>query len=193
MFTIITPCCRPENLETMLPSIDFDKVDKWIIVYDTSKERTYEHMKTDNEKIVQVDCSDEGSTGNCQRNFAIDMVEDGFIYFLDDDNIMHPDFFKEIYPELSDEHNVYTFNCNRDWWSDPECIASGNFPNPDHIDTSQFVVHKKIVKDTRWVVHAYNADGIFINHVITNNNKKYHFIDKVCSYWNKIKNNEENV
>ena len=37
MFTIITPCCRPENLETMLPSIDFDKVDKWIIVYDTRK------------------------------------------------------------------------------------------------------------------------------------------------------------
>lgn len=183
MLTIITPCCRSENLETMITSIDFDKVDKWIIVYDTSKKRTYEHMKTDNEKIVQVDCSDEGSTGNCQRNFAIDMVEDGFIYFLDDDNIMHPDFFKDIYPELCDEHNVYTFNCQRY----KKSVQYGNNPRVHFIDTSMYVVHTKVIKDTRWLVNRYNADGEFIEEVIfKNNDKKFNYINKVGAFWNRL-------
>ena len=39
MLTIITPCSRPENLKLMRDSIDFDCIDQWIIVHDTTRTR----------------------------------------------------------------------------------------------------------------------------------------------------------
>jgi hypothetical protein len=78
MFTIITPCCRQKNLETIYQSIRFDLVDKWYIVYDTSKNRSYSKLFS-HAQIVELECSDEGINGNAQRNYGMSMVEEGFI------------------------------------------------------------------------------------------------------------------
>ena len=90
MLTIITPCSRPDNLGMLSKSIKFDKIDKWIIVYDTTKDRTYKKSFEGNSKIIEVECNDAGDYGNQQRNYGMSLVDDGFIYFLDDDNIVHP-------------------------------------------------------------------------------------------------------
>ena len=90
--SIITPCCRPENLCKIYDSIRFQDIDKWFIVYDTTKDRSYTHRYVGHPNIIEVDCSDPGVTGNPQRNLGISMVKDGFLFFLDDDNIIHPDF-----------------------------------------------------------------------------------------------------
>ena len=35
--TVITPCCRPQNLNTIKNSVDFNHVEEWIIVYDGNR------------------------------------------------------------------------------------------------------------------------------------------------------------
>ena len=86
---IVTPCYRQQNLETIRKSIDFSVIHKWYIVYDTSRDRHYTKIFKD-PQIIELECSDFGIAGHPQRNFAIDIIEDGFIYFVDDDNIVHP-------------------------------------------------------------------------------------------------------
>ena len=94
--TIITSCSRPENLSLLFESIKFDFVEKWIIIYDTSKGNKYNWMYKNNPKILEAECPDEGVFGNAQKNFGLKFVKGGQVYFLDDDNIMHPNFWNII-------------------------------------------------------------------------------------------------
>ena len=39
---------------------------------------------------------DKSVVGHAQRNTAIERISGGHVYFLDDDTIMHPDFWNEL-------------------------------------------------------------------------------------------------
>jgi len=145
MITIITPSYRQGNILKLFESIQFDKIDKWIIVYDTSNNRTYKKLYEDNSKIIETEVN-AGISGNPQRNHGIELVNDGFIYFLDDDNIIHPDFWSIV--ETLDDKYFYTFNQLRDKRG---YILHGNIIRLNHIDTAMFLVHKNHIKNTRWI------------------------------------------
>ena len=108
MLTIITPCCRQTNLQKLYESIQFDKIDKWFIVYDTTNDRKYSKVYESHPKIVELECNDPGISGNAQRNYGMTFVKDGWIYFLDDDNIIHENFWNLI--NSMDSKFIYTFN-----------------------------------------------------------------------------------
>ena len=55
LVSIITPCSRPDNLDKLYASMNWDLITKWYIVYDTSKDRSYIHKYTDNDKIAELD------------------------------------------------------------------------------------------------------------------------------------------
>jgi hypothetical protein len=110
MLTIITPCCIQLNIQKVFNSIQFDKIEKWIIVYDTSKGRKYNKLYENHPKIIEVECN-AGISGNPQRNYGMTLVDDGFIYFLDDDNIVHPDFWSIL--DSLDPQYFYSFDQHR--------------------------------------------------------------------------------
>ena len=92
--TIITPCSRIHNLPMLHESIKFDKINKWIIVYDTTVDSYYQSFFS-HEQITEVHCKSSlnGVVGNTQRNYGLSFVEDdNYIYFFDDDNIIHRNF-----------------------------------------------------------------------------------------------------
>jgi hypothetical protein len=180
MLNIITPCSRQYNIEILHDSIDFDKITKWFIVYDTSNGKTYTKMYEGHPKIIETECSG-GISGNPQRNFALDLVEDGFVYFLDDDNIIHSNFWS-IAVSL-DEKYFYTFDQLRDSNGN---ILHGNKLLGGHIDTAMFIVHKNHIKDIKWKNDKYDADGYFIIEVSEKNPGCHVYMNVIASYYNYI-------
>lgn len=176
--TIITPCSRHKNIPILYKSIPFDKIDKWIIVYDTSRDRTYTRLYDGHPQIVEVECN-AGISGNPQRNYGMTLVNDGFIYFLDDDNIVHPEF-ESIIGQLNSKY-FYTVDQQRENY-----ILSGNTLQVGRIDTAMFIVHKQHIKDITWFTSRYDADGVFISDIASQNYGAHIYLNKVGCYYNFI-------
>lgn len=172
--SIITPCYRQHNLEKCRMSIQFDLIDKWYIVYDTSKNRSYNKLYTDHPKIQELECSG-GISGNPQRNLGIDQVKDGFIYFLDDDNMVHLDFWSILPTVIPDR--FYT-------WDGTRC--SGSQCKVAKIDTAMYMVPKSMVGDLRWKESLYEADGVFIEEIYKRYPDKHVYIPRLLAYYNII-------
>ena len=191
--SIITPCYRQANLHAIYKSINFDLICKWIVVYDTSKNRSYSKLFS-HAQIVEVECSYEGINGNAQRNYGMNLVKDGFIYFLDDDNIVHPGFW-ELVPTLDPQY-FYTWDQLRnkngdetDWAlfsNEKGRILKGNVVKVQKIDTAQFLVPKSLVYCLVWNTDDYKADGIFIESVYTLSPWAHKYIPKVLCYYNYL-------
>jgi glycosyltransferase involved in cell wall biosynthesis len=184
IINIITPCCRADNLDIIIKSINFDLIDKWYIIYDTSKNRTYTKKFEDNPKIEEHFCSDEGVVGHPQRNFGLNLVKNGFVYFLDDDNIIHPEFWN-IVPKLDINH-FYTFDQIRMYEGH---TLKGNTIKIRAIDTAQYIVPKELINNIRFDVNRYQADGIFITSINELYSNNHIYIPTVASYYNFLEKN----
>lgn len=107
------------------------------------------------------------------------MVESGMVYFLDDDNIVHPDFWSlEFYSSF-----FYTFDQLRDR-KNPKNILWGNKVEIGKIDTAMFIVPKSMCID--WDKTAYDADGKFIVNIKKENPENHIYIPKIAAYYNYL-------
>jgi hypothetical protein len=181
--SIITPCSRIHNLLALYESIKFDKIHKWIIVYDTTVNR-YSHSFLSHKKIIEVDCKSSlnGIVGNTQRNYGLSFVEDdNYIYFLDDDNIIHPNFWKII--EELETDTIHTFNQYRDKHGN---ILLGNRIEINYIDTAMYIIHKNMIGNIKWQEDLYAADGKFITDLYATGKYKHKYFNKYYCYYNYL-------
>ncbi|MBA3238119.1 MAG: glycosyltransferase [Parachlamydiaceae bacterium] len=178
--TIITPSMRPNNLITVYDSINFDYVDEWIIVYDGSKisenPNLFAHAK--NGKIKEYIHTSEGISGNPQRNYALDHVQndDTYLYFVDDDNVIHQDLYQLL--DILDDGKMYTFDQERRLNGD--CIELGR------IDTAMVLIDFKLCKDSRWILNEYAADFYFFNECYQKNKNHWIYFNNVFCTYNKL-------
>jgi hypothetical protein len=175
--TIITPSMRPYNLYTLRDSINFDYVDEWIIVYDETKVLENPHLfaSEGNSKIKEYIHKGPGISGNPQRNYALDHVqnENTYLYFLDDDNSIHKDLYRLL--DIIDDGKIYTF--------DQGSRLLGHLIAPNNIDTAMFLVDFKLCKNMRWDPHVYGADVLFILECYTKNPNKWIYVNNtLCTY-----------
>jgi glycosyltransferase involved in cell wall biosynthesis len=163
--TIITPCSRPENLQAMAESIKpgrslFDVI--WVVILD-------------NHECV------ESRSGNYQRNCALDAITDGWVYFLDDDTIIHPDLFVEltkiITPAVAFEQDLGVM-VRKVMPSEMKVC---------HIDMGQVAIRREVIGDIRFELGIYEADGIFIQSVYESDPSVWSFVNKPISYYNKLR------
>ena len=183
MLTIITPCSRDDNIPAVFKSINFDKITKWIIVYDTSTKTEYNKLYENHPKIMEVECNIKplSGKGQPQRNYGMSLVDDGYIYFLDDDNIIHPEFWSIV--DLLDNEHFFTFDQIRNESGE---ILSGNNLQVCFIDTAMFIVHKKHIGDIKWLEDRFASDGFFICAINTNNNESHVYISSIGCYYNYL-------
>ena len=186
--TLITPSIRPENLLKIMDSIRFEYINKWIIVYDGSK--IVENPKLFiNNKIEEHIYKGDGISGNPQRNYALDLLKDTdtdtYLYYLDDDNIIHPELYNLL--DNIEDDKMYTFDQQRPDNIFPfKTLLKGNDITLFNIDTAMMLIDYNLCKDIRWVADKYNADGLYITECYTKNKDKWIYVDKLMAYYNPL-------
>jgi len=176
---IITPCSRPENLLTISKSINIPVENyRWIVVCDSEI--------LPNNSLIPENCeiylhkNKNSVFGNAQRNYAMDMITQGYIYFNDDDTILHSDLWNNVQNINSDFIVFYQAFKNNAIRLKSNIISTG------HIDSHNFIVNYNIAKDIRWVLDKYDADGIFATACYNKSLLTTH-IHKVLSVYNALK------
>ena len=106
--TIITPSYGIDNLKKK--SIKFEHIDEWIIVYDGNIIDSNPSIFEENEKIKEYIYKCDCIAGIGQRNCALTRITnpDTLLYYLDDDNIIHPDLYNLL--DFFDNNRIYTFD-----------------------------------------------------------------------------------
>jgi len=157
-------------------SINFDYINEWIIVYDGSKIKDNPLLFKDNNKIKEYLYKGEGISGNPQRNYALDniVIKDTYLYFLDDDNEIHPDLYKLL--SIIDNNKLYTFN--------QKDRINGDYIEVYNIDTAMLLIDYNLCKDIRWILDKYNADGYYIKECYLTNLDKWIYINNTLSTYN---------
>jgi SAM-dependent methyltransferase len=182
--TIITPSFRTNNLVALKNSINFDYVNEWIIVHDGSKmaENPNVFANENNSKIKEYIHTGEGYLGNAQRNYALDniTIPDTILYYLDDDNIIHPSLYKLL--DIVDKNKIYTFNQSRT----PNTVLKGDNITISNIDTAMILIDYSLCSSIRWENNRYDADGYYITQCYSQNQDKHIFADNVMCYYNKL-------
>jgi predicted O-methyltransferase YrrM len=178
--TIITPSYRIDNLLEIKKSINFEYIDEWIIVYDGSKiidnPKLFENQE--NDKIKEYVYLGEGKSGNPQRNYALSKITnpDTLLYYLDDDNIIHPNLYKLL--KIIDNTKIYTFNqFNR---------IKGNNIYVGGIDTAMIIIAYKLCENEKWILDKYDADGYYIKGCYDKNKNIHIYVNNDLCYYNKI-------
>jgi len=179
--TIITPSIRTNNLLRIRETLNFDYIDEWIIVYDGSKILQNPHIflsDLNNDKITEYLFKDNGISGNPQRNFALKNIkkEDTYLYYLDDDNVIHNDLYKLLH--IIGDQKICTFNQkNR---------IDGNKIEIGNIDSAMFLIDYKLCKSVKWIPDKYEADGHYIKECYLKNKENWIYVNNELSYYNFI-------
>jgi len=123
-----------------------------------------------------------------QKNYGIDLIEDGFVYILDDDNIVHPGLFCEMKEAFGrcDKKKAFVFNQQR-WDIHGLLRAKHENMRPCHIDNSQFVVHRKLIGDLRYdLTKAGIEDFLFFREIYDKYPEEFEFIDRTLAFYNYL-------
>jgi hypothetical protein len=184
MIHIITPCTRPENLPYLAESIP--KECHWVVVYDASvKDAALV------EGATTLYSPHTGYAGNPNRNFALDSIELqdlDWVYILDDDNIMHPDWYSSVSGLNFSHLNMVTWG--QVWRNNSVRLVPTAYPQVGNIDTSCYMVRGRAMKTLRYSLD-YVADGIMAEQAYTYGGLLK--LDEYIGYYNYLRTPEDRM
>lgn len=175
--TIITPVWRPELLQDVARSIPPGM--RWICVFGGGSFPEGFVLPENAESYVIPE------TGGLEkRNYALELITSGYVYFLDDDTQLHPNFL-----HLKKVLGSDFIHFNQQWADGRRRI--GGVVRRGLIDAGSFLVRRDVVGLTRFVRQEDEKDpvpdGRFAEEVYL---KAKHplYIDKTYSTYNSLQN-----
>lgn len=151
MLYIVTPCSRPHNLVRLKQHIPAYAT--WVVMMDAAT-----NFKGATGASVTHYSTRTGDMGNPLRNEFLDLYADSFtkedwVYYLDDDNILHPKFLEEW-------NNLNSLDCSIVTWGQGGRLRPTDQPQVGNIDTACYMFKPYDLPHLRFEM-AYEADGIF--------------------------------
>jgi O-antigen biosynthesis protein len=191
---IITRCSRTHLLPQVKNSIDFHHPNievEWHIIFDTSVLKDIslsliQELKNKQTKFHFI----EGKPGDLlypQSMEVINKIYIGFIYYLDDDNILHPNFLNTL-STFTDKDKIYVvdqFVDCKDFTGVEYRIAEPENMRVQGVDIAQ-IIFPRHVFDSYEFKGDYCADGILIEQLHTEHPEYFEYISETLSYYNSL-------
>lgn len=179
---ILTPCRRPFNLTFMEQTIPNEC--EWIVVFDKTVKNNHQI-----DKATILRSNETGFSGNPNRNFGLEYIKNNlnpsdndWIYVLDDDNVLHPEWWSSIQEHLDSSDAVITWG--QCWSTGEPRTEPTSEPKIAKIDTSQYMVRWSVAKDLRFEL-IYEADGIYAEEAAKRGTVKK--LDQYLGYYNFLR------
>lgn len=188
---VITRCTRLQNLLTIKPTV-FNvpkgiKVE-WFILFDTGV------LKDIDAKLLE-DLSDPNITLAFGENdgWGLKVINpliqdlEGWVCIMDDDNIIHPDFYTTILKNKNNNKSfIYSqFIGGKDFTGLDVREARPENVRVQKIDSAQYLIHTDLHKKYKYGT-GYTADGEFIEKLYQEHPDEFIFIDKILCYYNYL-------
>lgn len=145
--TIITPVFRFDYLERITQTIPNEV--RWLCVIDCAS-----HISIPKKAEVLQIKPIKSSWGVAKVNHALNFVKDGYVYILDDDTILHPNF--DVILNFSSNFDFIHFNQE----TKDGKFRVGGVIQPYKIDIGNFVVSRDLIGDT-YLKDGMTPDGVW--------------------------------
>jgi len=207
---IITPVLRPQYLSAIYENLsEINEFDiKWFTIFDpicassvdewsVQVHRAPPPQKPSRGKLsVEIAVADKtGGWGGSKRSYAISVINEGWCYFLDDDNLMHPNFpclFRKALDAQPDAQVIVFHQARRD--GSIRLHAAPEKMRGCHFDTGQFVIKRSFIGtvdyaptsdpwSTIWP-DVGMGDWNFIKGFWEAHPEQFHFVSEVGTYYN---------
>ena len=173
---IITPCSRIQYLQEISKTIPRECI--WVIVYDSN----YTDQILPYGDIILRPKNIRGSYGKPHINYALNSLkleDSDWIYVLDDDNIIHPDWYEAISPLCNDGYNILSWG--QLWNDDTIRLRPTEHMVFRAVDQASYMWRFGFNPEARFD-EDYFGDGRFAEKL----GQKSHRIDRYLSYYNYL-------
>jgi len=196
-FHVITRCTRVENLLTIADSVYKEGVDvTWHVVFDTNVVKEIEaSLLGELYKLGAVLYFKQGSPGTYMYPEMNELIKtlpsEDYVTLIDDDNIVHPDYYEVIIDTIkTNPHNdAFCYNQfvdKKDFTGLEYRIASPENVEVKGIDLAQYTVCAGTFFNYQFG-GGYCGDGEFIQALHNSRPQTFVFIDQTLCYYNYLK------
>lgn len=158
---VLTACTRPENLGLVGDSLAVAGAGHDLIWH------------------VRFDLDRRYPGGNGVRNALLDQIDDGWVWGLDDDTLVHPDLFRVAEKWALGSVNAVVVGQQRA--DDRYLHADAGEVRVGGIDVGQALLRRDLIGDRRYP-DAYVGDGMLLVEVLADAHVVY--VDEPLSYHN---------
>jgi len=199
---IITRCTRTTKIREIFQSIDTKNnlfSVKWFVIFDLTSlieiPTDILSFLKDKSEIRFYDSNPE-DFGHDMINKTLDEIDNGLVYVLDDDNILHSNFFNLVSDWISN-------NFDKDGLIFSQKIGGIDFTGQDireadvdnvkvsKIDMAQFCLKRELIGDIRIPTGQYVGDGIFIQNIFESHSERFIISNQIGCYYNYFKQIEK--
>lgn len=196
---IITRCTRPHNLNEVKESVYSSTLFQvtWWVIFDTRvvKDVDADFLAdlTSHQGVPLFLKGEDGDYGHSLLSTVLDKIDDGFVYFLDDDNVIHKDFYEKVLLAIKNNPDKKGFVFSqqvdgKDFTGLQIREAKPENTKLQHIDMAQFVLRRDLIGKYRFRYKEYKADGYFIEDIFNQNKSDFFFMSDVLCYYNYLNN-----
>lgn len=200
IINIITRSTRLQNLKTVKESV-FNSIPigidiKWHVVFDTSSLKDIDaellsDLKDDSTQYY-FEKGDKVGMLYPQCSNIISKFKEGWVYFVDDDNIVHAGFYEyvlemsNIFPEKL-VHVVSQNVAGKDFTGLDYRLAAAQNMKKGGIDLAQYISHVDVYNKHGYKFKPdYCADGILISEVFKKMPESFTFTPTIYSHYNYL-------